>query len=438
MKSRIARVFAMAGMCGVLTGGAAASSGDTGSYMIVDLKTGVVTYETGVPSDYTGDTYKTTKMVLRRIPAGREYDIKKDNSVAVQADIAKDYYLGVYEVTVGQYELLQNPGASVEATEASMKPRGNVGYSMLRGTMSAADAPTDTSPIGRLTALVHASGTASASYLFDLPTEAMWEVAARAMESGDSSHVDWAWFFGMTDSNLDSYAWHAGNAGSATHVVGLKLPNCWGFYDMYGNVSEWCRDHWSWIDFVPTQIGNATAAGGNRSIRGGSYEDDGNICSSGMRMNAYCTSTGASIGFRLAWTPADPDAEEPEKPQGVGEGSVGEAGVQAPACLSGTVAITTWRPLAGNKWRLVLTAPESALKGDAENLVPNGSFSLRYSTGLSALNMKGGGNCGDILDFTIDDVATAEGRIALTLTVTVDVQENLSSLFVKVVDPVNP
>ena len=38
--------------------------------MVVDLATGSSTCETGVPTDYTNDVYKTTKMVFRKVPAG--------------------------------------------------------------------------------------------------------------------------------------------------------------------------------------------------------------------------------------------------------------------------------------------------------------------------------------------------------------------------------
>ena len=29
---------------------------------------------------------------------------------------------------------------------------------------------------------------------------------------------------------------------SSPKKVGQKLPNTWGIYDLYGNVSEWCQD----------------------------------------------------------------------------------------------------------------------------------------------------------------------------------------------------
>ena len=45
--------------------------------------------------------------------------------------------------------------------------------------------------------------------------------------------------FGDNPGELHEYAWFKGNSAKTSHPVGLKKPNPWKLYDMYGNVREW-------------------------------------------------------------------------------------------------------------------------------------------------------------------------------------------------------
>jgi formylglycine-generating enzyme required for sulfatase activity len=68
---------------------------------------------------------------------------------------------------------------------------------------------------------------------YRLPTEAEWELAARAGQMGP-----WK----MDKATLEKTTWYNGNSDGLTQPVGKKAPNKYGLYDMHGNVGEWATD----------------------------------------------------------------------------------------------------------------------------------------------------------------------------------------------------
>ena len=68
---------------------------------------------------------------------------------------------------------------------------------------------------------------------YRLPTEFEWEFAAKAGFSAIRSCGDF-------DSTLSAYAWYEANSQRRTQRVASRLPNEYGLFDMYGNISEWC------------------------------------------------------------------------------------------------------------------------------------------------------------------------------------------------------
>lgn len=264
-----------------------------GLYCIVDLSGGAtakhypVSYLNDIPKGGWTDEYKTTKLVLRHVaPGSFEYLPGKKYRVN------KSYYLGVFEVTSKQYELVCGGDGT-----GGMKPRSVVSYIDLRGAelgltwpkSNAVDAESFIGKIRRRTGLE-----------FDLPTEVQWEYACRA---GTKSKFN-------NGSDNDEDLKSLGACGTdKCEIVGSFKPNRWGLYDMHGNVWEWCLDCApdSWVtDWTkdPKEreidpMGNET--GPKRYVRGGGFGKTwkGQRCASFMRYAVKPHDRHGDGGFRL-------------------------------------------------------------------------------------------------------------------------------------------
>lgn len=190
--------------------------------------------------------------LLDDAPEGGWTDLDKTENLVLRR-IDDNLWLGIYELTERQYELVTGRPARTNAN-----PIGWLSYEDLRGAGN--DWPLDAEPsavsfIGKLRNLTGLSG-------FDLPTQAEWEKACRAGTTtaySSGENADKA-FSAMT-------VW--GNAhndlqkGEEPHLyaVGTFAPNQWGLYDMYGNLSEWCLD----------RLGLRSPLGVKRPVKGGHW-----------------------------------------------------------------------------------------------------------------------------------------------------------------------
>ena len=271
------------------------------TYCVIDLSAGAnatsypVTYLASPPSGgFNVDAYKTTKLVLKRLEAGT---FKMQGSTNVK--LTKPFFCGLFEVTQRQYELVTgaNPCSSTSYTsygKGNTYPVYYVSYNMIRGSSNGAKWPSSSavdssSFMGKLRARTGLD--------FDLPTEAQWEYACRAGTTTTYSYGNSA------DGN---YMWYSSNSSSKTHPVGTKSANLWGFYDMHGNVLEWCLDWSGTLAYGtdPKGSSSGSSSGSRRVIRGGCWSDVASSCTSSIR--GGCDPLGvissSSIGFRLVRT----------------------------------------------------------------------------------------------------------------------------------------
>ncbi len=122
-----------------------------------------------------------------------------------------------------------------------------------------------------------------------LPTEAEWEYACRA--GTDAS---------IYAEDLHSIAWYRENSLGDMQAVAQKAPNCWGLYDMLGNVLEWCADYWGGYRSEPVQDPTGPIEGLRRVIRGGAWDDSARVVRCAYRVAFNPRLRFPFLGFRLA------------------------------------------------------------------------------------------------------------------------------------------
>ncbi|MGZ3387065.1 MAG: SUMF1/EgtB/PvdO family nonheme iron enzyme [Isosphaeraceae bacterium] len=236
--------------------------------------------------------------------------------------ITRPFYLGVHEVTRGQFRrFVDDTGYQTEAekdgkggwgwNEDAKKFEQNPRYTWLNPGFE----QTDLHPVVNVS---WNDAVAFAGWLgkkegktYRLPTEAEWEYACRAGTTtrffcGDDAeglaevgnvadgtakakHPDWTWAIAAQDGFV------------YTSPVGHYPPNAWGLYDMHGNVWEWCWD-WYGKDFykasrVDDPAGPLEAAG--RVVRGGGWVNDPRLCRSAYRPRNSPDYRDSNGGFRL-------------------------------------------------------------------------------------------------------------------------------------------
>lgn len=262
------------------------------------------------------DEYKTTKIVLRRIPAGSFVMGSPIGELGRDADetehsvyLSKSYYLGIFEVTQKQWERVMGtwPSHFANLTYRERRPVENISYADVRGDQNGsgwpgADGVDQNSFVGRL--------RSKALLRFDLPTEAQWEYACRAgtttaLNSGGNLTND-----GIDPgmAQLGRYLFNGGGNGdpddttvttaSGTTIVGSYFPNEWGLYDMHGNIWEWCRDWYG--DYSGSETDPAGAASNwARVLRSGGWNGGADWCRSANRDLENPAAKGFKYGLRL-------------------------------------------------------------------------------------------------------------------------------------------
>ncbi len=193
-----------------------------------------------------------------------------------EVTLSQSFYLGMYEVTRGQYDRVI--GRNNNRVLANTIPMQNVSWE---------DAVLFCKKLSEL------PDEKAAGRIYRLPTEAEWEYACRATSGA-------AYAFGDSSELLAEFAWYKDSPMFGEFPVGLKKANRWGFYDMHGNVHEWCHD-WH-ADYPSGEVidPRGPKVGSERVFRGGSASDSAPNCRSSCRYWILPSFRSTEIGFRVS------------------------------------------------------------------------------------------------------------------------------------------
>jgi len=235
-------------------------------------------------------------MKLTLIPAGEflmgspadEADRSEDEGPQHTVRITKPFYMGVTEVTQGQwFEVMgTKPWAGKEyVQEGDNYPAVYVSWE---------DA------VEYCRKLIAKDGNS-----YRLPTEAEWEYACRG---GTTT----AYSFGSSSGQLKDYCWFEENAYSIrekyAHHVRMKQPNAFGLFDMHGNVWEWCDDVYdakAYSSRSGTTSDPMSKSGSEyRVARSGSCGALSGSTRSAYRLRNQPVDRGSSFGFRVVRLPS--------------------------------------------------------------------------------------------------------------------------------------
>ena len=194
-----------------------------------------------------------------------------DVSPVHRVTLTKSYYMGETEVTQALWEAVM--GSNPSYFMGADKPVERVSWN---------DCQTFITELNSLT-----GGS------FRLPTEAEWEFATMGGVKSKG--------YTYSGSNtIGDVAWYTSNSKSTTHDVKTKAANELGFYDMSGNVYEWCQDWYSSYSTGAQTDPTGPTSGSSRVYRGGCLSSDATYSRVAYRGYSAPTKTNNNLGLRLA------------------------------------------------------------------------------------------------------------------------------------------
>lgn len=233
--------------------------------------------------------------------------------------LTQPFYLGVNEITQGEYTKVMGMYPSHPATQGQGKEQGSgitnadlpVHYVTWNEAAEFCAKLSEQEKFKPFYSRVGETIMALDGAGYRLPSEAEWEFACRA------GTVTKYWT-GDRDVDMLRAGWCAANSAGRRHTAGELEANPFGLSNIHGNMREWVQDGWDtsfysqFKDKLAVNPDNPYSASLFRVNRGGSWHAPPSNGRSADRYCFYATQTNDDIGFRVSLT-IDPVREAMER-----------------------------------------------------------------------------------------------------------------------------
>ena len=234
-----------------------------------------------------------------------------DDAKPIHHVIVDSFYMGKYEVTVGEFRKFiassgykttaEQEGWSYIWTGNKFDKQYGVTWEYnsfgVKGTRAMDNRP-----------VIHVSWNDAVHYCqwlslqtgkrYRLPTEAEWEFASRGGIKNNGYN-----YSGSND--ISAIGWFRENSNSQTQEVGQKHANELAIYDMTGNVWEWCQDWYNngYYSNSPDKNPQGPSTGTQRVLRGGGWHTAEQGCLVAHRGSSAPGYRDRDLGFRWILVP---------------------------------------------------------------------------------------------------------------------------------------
>jgi formylglycine-generating enzyme required for sulfatase activity len=270
----------------------------------------------------TGSTKEQIEHLIRLFPDSKPEWFNAEQPQH-RVEITRPFFLGVHQVTVGQFRrFVERSGYQ---TESEKDGKGSYAWDQSKNAWELDPSKSWRSPGFEQTGehpvvcVSHNDAAAFCGWLskkeeritYRLPLEAEWEFACRAgtitlYPTGDDPENL------MSAANVADAALKRafptlvcikGDDGFVyTSPVGSFAPNAWGLYDVIGNVWEWCADWYdgSYYGSSPPVDPRGPSSASGRVLRGGSWSNSPWYCRPAYRNRHSPGLPHSYLGFRVA------------------------------------------------------------------------------------------------------------------------------------------